>query len=117
MPAIESITGVKVAGLVGGLFGSLVTMSYLPSLSSWQRVLAFASGVACAAYLPPIVSYLFTLPSSLDGPLGFVAGVMGMGLIGAAVTISRDPIGAWRKFRGTDTSPSQPLEIGDDSNA
>ena len=41
MAAIESITGVKLAGLIGGLFGSLVTLSYLPSLKNWQRVGAY----------------------------------------------------------------------------
>lgn len=99
MAAIESITGIKVAGLIGGVFGSLVTLSYLPSLKFWPRVGAYLTGVVCAAYLPPIASYFLNLPAVLDGPLGFVAGVLGMGSVGAAVTISRDPIGAWKKFK------------------
>jgi hypothetical protein len=100
MAALESLTGVKLAGLIGGLFGSLVTLSYLPSLKNWQRVGAYLTGVVCAAYLPPLVTYFFNLPLALDGPLGFIAGVFGMGLIGAGVTISNDPIGAWKRFKG-----------------
>jgi hypothetical protein len=100
---LESVLGVKAIGLIGGCIGSLIAMSYLPTMTKWQRIGAYASGIACAAYLPPIATYALSLPPSLDGPAGFVAGIAGMGVIGAIIKISRDPIGAWRRFRGAES--------------
>lgn len=99
MAILESTFGVKTACVVGGLFGSLLTMSYLPEMGRWQRVLSYLSGVCCSAYLSPLVSYAISLPPYLDGPVGFATGIAGMGLVGTIIKISRDPIGAFRRFR------------------
>lgn len=95
--------GIKIAGLIGGAVGSAVTLSYLPAMGVGQRIAAFATGLACAAYLPPLVAYGLHTPDALTGPMGFLAGLSGVGLVSAVINISRDPIGAWRRFRGMDT--------------
>lgn len=94
--------GIKIASVVGGAVGSAITLAHLPKLGAFGRCAAYMTGLSFAAYAPPIVSYAFSLPSALDGPLGFMAGVGGMGFAGAIVSVSRDPIGAWRRFRGAD---------------
>lgn len=101
--------GIKLASVVGGAIGSAVTLANLPKMGPWQRLAAYGTGLASAAYLPPLVSYFGHLPPLLDGPLGFVAGTAGMGVAGFIVRISNDPIAAWRRFKGeTNSGEGQP---------
>ncbi len=96
--------GIKLASVIGGAIGSAVALANLPAMGTWQRLAAYGTGMAVAAYLPPLVSHFGSLPSLLDGPLGFVAGTAGMGLAGAVIRISSDPIGAWRRIKGAPNS-------------
>jgi len=102
MSILESTLGVKVACLVGGCFGSLIAMSYLPTMNIWQRIGSYATGVCCSIYIPPLITYALSLPVYLDGPVAFATGIAGMGLVGTIITISRDPIGAFQRFRSSE---------------
>lgn len=94
--------GIKAASLVGGAIGSAITLANLPKMGGWQRVVAYGSGLAASAYFPPLATYFMHLPPILDGPLGFISGATGMGVMAALVKIGSDPIGAWRRLKGAD---------------
>jgi len=96
---ISTGLGIKLASLVGGAIGSAITLANLPKMGTWQRLVAYGTGVAAAAYIPPFASYFMGLPPLLDGPMGFVAGTAGMGLVSAIIQFGADPIGAWRKIK------------------
>lgn len=93
--------------MIGGAIGSAITLANLPKMGTWQRLAAYGTGLAAAAYLPPLATYFLKLPVFLDGPLGFVAGTAGMGFVAALIKISADPIGAWRKLKGADAEGGQ----------
>lgn len=97
---ISTGLGIKAASLVGGAIGSAITLANLPKMGPWQRLIAYGTGVSAAAYIPPFASYFMGLPSLLDGPMGFVAGTAGMGLVGAIIKFGADPIGNWRRMKG-----------------
>lgn len=96
---ISAGLGIKAASLVGGAIGSAITLANLPKMGPWQRLIAYGTGVAAAAYIPPLVSYFMGLPELLDGPMGFVAGTAGMGLVGTIIKFGSDPIGTWRRIK------------------
>lgn len=98
MSVWQTIT--KEAALLGGSVGSLVALSHLTGISRWQSVVAYGTGLACAWYLEPLVRHFMNLPASLSGPVGFVLGATGLGLVNAGIKISQDPLGAWRRLKG-----------------
>lgn len=93
-------TILKDAALLGGSIGALVALSRQTNLTKAQGFFAYGTGLACAWYLEPLVRHFMGLPASLSGPVGFVLGVTGLGLVNAAIALSQDPIGAWKKIRG-----------------
>ncbi len=97
--------GIKAASLVGGAIGSAITLANLPKMGPCQRMIAYGTGLAAAVYIPPFMTYFMGLPALLDGPMGFVAGTAGMGLVGAIIQFGADPIGVWRKIKSRETQP------------
>lgn len=97
--------GLKAAPAVGGLIGGCVALSFVQGLTRLQAVLTVFVGTATASYCQPLVSHLLAWPADLDGGLGFVIGVMGMGLMGWLVKASANPLALWRQLR----NPSEDL--------
>ncbi len=80
---IEHAIGVKIAIIVAGFIGSLIQISLNPKLSFTGAVASVAAGVACAAYLSPIIP--LALVGFFDVPhpraelaLAFFTGLLGM---------------------------------------
>lgn len=101
MPA-EGIFGVKLAHVMAGVAGGVVSLAYVRTLSSSQMVLAVITGAATAAYGTPLAGYALARilgadsPSAqVEGGLGFVLGITAMNLIPGIVRLSemfrRDP--------------------------
>ncbi len=82
-----AMLGVKLASLVAGFAGGVVSLSFVRELTKLQAALAVLTGALCAGYLTPaVVAYLgsaFPEPS-----LAFVVGLTAMNIIPGVLKIS-----------------------------
>lgn len=79
--------GVKLASLVAGFAGGVVSLSFVRELSRWQAVLAVLTGSLCAGYLTPILALY--LPAGVPEPtLAFLVGLTAMNLIPGILHLS-----------------------------
>ena len=63
--------GVKLASLVAGFAGGVVSLSYLRELSRWQMALAVAAGSLTAGYITPVVLHYIAFKSEIDSGIAF----------------------------------------------
>lgn len=82
--------GIKLATLVAGFAGGVVSLSFLRDLTIPQGVLAVFTGVASAAYLTPVVMhYVFSATSpQLENGVAFAIGLTAMNLIPGVIKLS-----------------------------
>lgn len=82
-----AMLGVKLASLVAGFAGGVVSLSFVRELSKMQASLAVVTGALCAGYLTPaVVAYLgasFPEPS-----IAFVVGLTAMNIIPGIIKVS-----------------------------
>lgn len=95
--------GIKLATLVAGFAGGVISLSFIKNLNTQQGLLAVGTGVASAAYGTPLaIQYAFSGVSSvpLENGIAFVIGLTAMntipGLIRLSEIFKRDP----RSFLG-----------------
>ena len=95
--------GIKLAWLIGGFAGGVVSLSFVKNLTPVQGILAVFTGVASAAYGTPLtMHYLFSASggTALENGVAFVIGLTAMNVIPGVIRISeifkRDP----RAFMG-----------------
>lgn len=74
----ESITGVKVATLVGSFIGASVSLSYTKELTRGQAVTAVLAGSAVAVSAAPLALHYLGLSDPLERWLAFFAGLVAM---------------------------------------
>lgn len=94
LQAESGVLGVKLASLVAGFAGGVVSLSFVRQLSRWQAILAVLTGSLSAGYLTPVVQLY--LPSAVPEPtLAFLVGLTSMNLIPGILALSdrfkRDP--------------------------
>lgn len=86
--------GVKLASLVAGFAGGVVSLSFVRELSKLQAILAVLTGSLCAGYLTPIFA-LYLPPVVPEPTLAFLVGLTAMNLIPGILHLSdrfkRDP--------------------------
>lgn len=76
--------GVKIFGglnavlLLSGLFGGVVSLSYLKPLSRTQAMMAVLSGALMANYLTPLAMWYSKIPQEFELGAGFLIGLTGM---------------------------------------
>lgn len=113
-------TGTSAAGFIAskffpplmGLFGALVTLSYMQELSKRQWGTAVTIGVFGSYLITPIISaYLYYtvdmswLPKdgSVEGLIGLMIGMAGIHLVGGFTALGRkftdDPLGVFKQIR------------------
>lgn len=96
MEAWLSAIGIKIGSLVGGFFGSVVSLKFIDGLSIRQRVTTVLAGTAVSAYVTPVlVSYLGLSPK-LEGGIAFLCGLFGMSFTGAVIKAMPDWIASLR---------------------
>ncbi len=80
--------GIKIAPLVAGFAGAVVSLSYVRQLNRWQMCMALASGALCAAYLTPFVRHFTNFPAELENGIAFLVGVSAMNLVPGMIKLS-----------------------------
>ena len=96
------LLGIKPDQLIAGAFGAGVSLAVSPKMRPCAAFGAIAVGMVTSWYVPPLVIYYASWPAAMERPLAFVAGLVGMAAAGAVVNLAADPIGAYRRFRGTE---------------
>ena len=87
---IPPVLGIKLATLVAGFAGGVVSLSYVKRLSTIQSVSAVISGMLSAAYLTPAaIMYLdIATRPGLENGVAFFIGLTGMHIIPALLAIA-----------------------------
>lgn len=85
MEAWLSAIGIKVAALIGGFFGSLVSLKFLDGLSLRQRASTVLAGTLVSAYVTPVLVSYLELSTKLEGGIAFLCGLFGMSFTGAVI--------------------------------
>lgn len=81
--------GLKPSTLIAGLIGGIMALSMMPKLTVRKAVAAVVGGVACAAYVTPLVAEWVGLESrNLENGLAFGLGVIGMNVLGGIFKLS-----------------------------
>lgn len=80
--------GVKIATLVAGFAGGVVSLSYVRELSKTQAFMAVITGSLFAGYATPVVNHWFSLPMELENGVAFIVGLTAMNLIPGILTLS-----------------------------
>ena len=87
IPPEAGALGVKLASLVAGFAGGVVSLSFVRELTQLQAVLAVLTGSLCAGYLTPVMALY--LPAVLPEPtLAFLVGLTSMNLIPGILHLS-----------------------------
>lgn len=71
-----------VAIILAGLFGSLLSLSFVDGMGRRQRTVAVISGMILAHYLAPLISYIFHEETYTE-TIGFLVGLFGMSVVAA----------------------------------
>lgn len=53
-PDPEQLYGIKIASVLAGFCGSVVALSFLPTMTLWRAMISVISGTFSAAYLTPL---------------------------------------------------------------
>lgn len=80
--------GVKLATLVAGFAGGVVSLSYVRQLTKGQAFLAVITGSISAGYATPVVNHFFNLPTSLENGVAFIVGLTAMNIIPGILNLS-----------------------------
>jgi len=96
--------GLKLATLVAGFAGGVVSLSFVKKLTPISAVLAVITGAAAAGYGTPIILHFFNLPPELQDGCAFFLGLTAMniipGIIYASEAVKNDPLSIFAKLRG-----------------
>jgi hypothetical protein len=77
--------GLKIATLVGGFVGALVSLKFIEGLSVYQRGSTVLAGTMVSAYVTPIVVTYLELTPKMEGGIAFLCGLFGMSFTGAVI--------------------------------
>lgn len=91
--------GLKVVPGIAGFVGGCLALSFVQGLNRFQAFVTVAAGAAAGTYLQPLTSHYLDLPTAMDGGIGFLLGLVGMGLAGWIVKAANDPISAIEQIR------------------
>lgn len=90
-----AVLGVKLASLVAGFAGGVVSLSFVRELSKLQASLAVMTGALSAGYLTPVLG-IYLPPVMPEPTLAFLVGLTAMNLIPGLMKLSelfkRDPL-------------------------
>lgn len=112
---IAAAVGVKVASLVAGFAGAVVSLRYIQTMGRRQAALAVATGTLTAAYTTPVAQHVFagSLSPAIENGVAFLVGLTAMNLIPGIMRLSesfkRDP----GRFVGPPRSSDPPAREAD----
>lgn len=82
MDAVPQSFDAPKAIIVAGLFGSILSLSFIDGMSLKQRALAVFMGMVMAHYLATYIAFLFNEPNYAE-TIGFLVGLFGMSITAA----------------------------------
>ena len=85
MEAWLSSVGIKLAALIGGFFGALVSLKFIEGLGQKQKATTVLAGTLVSAYVTPILVAYLELSPKLEGGIAFLCGLFGMSFTGAVI--------------------------------
>jgi hypothetical protein len=94
MEAWLSAVGLKIATVVGGFFGALVSLKFIEGLTHKQRASTVLAGTLVSAYVTPLAVTYLELTPKLEGGIAFLCGLFGMSFTGAVIKAMPDLITA-----------------------
>lgn len=81
------VLGVKLASVVAGFAGGVISLSFIKQLTKWQAFLAVATGSLTAGYMTPaIIVYIGT--AMPEPSVAFIVGLTAMNLIPGLVRLA-----------------------------
>lgn len=80
-----SALGLKLASLLGGFFGALVSLKFIDTLNLWQRATTVLAGTLVSAYVSPALVAYLELSVKMEGGIAFLCGLFGMSFTGSVV--------------------------------
>ena len=99
----DTFLGVKLATLVAGFAGGIVSLSFVKQLTPLAGILAVFTGMVAAGYGTPALLYYVSLPAEMQYFSAFVIGLTAMNLIPAILKVSEilrnDPLAFFDRFR------------------
>lgn len=102
----DNFLGLKLATIVAGFVGAVVSLSVIPPLSKSAAFLAIVTGMATSVYLTPVVSHYLSLTGDLQNAVAFFLGLTAMhiipGLLAMGQRFRDDPFSILRRLGGGD---------------
>ena len=68
--------------ILAGLFGSLLSLSFIDNMGLRQRSMAILAGMGMAHYLAPLIAHIFS-QDNFEETIGFLVGLFGMSITAA----------------------------------
>lgn len=91
------VLGIKLAVIIAGFAGGVVSLSFVKDLSRQYAILAVFTGTVTANYLTPAVTHYFDALKAYDNLAAFLIGLTAMNIIPGLLKLSelfkRDPRG------------------------
>lgn len=81
--------GVKMASLVAGFAGGVVSLSFVRQLTKLQSALAVFTGAATAAYGTPVIAHMMNIRPDMEYSVAFFVGITAMNIIPGVIELSR----------------------------
>lgn len=96
MEAWLSAIGIKISSLIGGFFGSIVSLKFIDGLTIKQRVTTVLAGTLVSSYVTPVLVSYLDLSLKLEGGIAFLCGLFGMSFTGALIKAMPDWVSSLR---------------------
>jgi hypothetical protein len=77
---LESIPGIKLAYMIAGFAGGVVSLRYTKDLTPGQGFLSVVGGATCANYLTPVFQHFLGMPPALEFGAAFIVGLIALNL-------------------------------------
>lgn len=88
LPPETSLLGVKLASLVAGFAGGVVSLSYIQQLTKLQALLAVMTGALVSGYCTPVVTHYLGLSFPLENGVAFFVGLTAMNIVPGMMKLS-----------------------------
>ena len=80
--AFEQAIGIKLMVIVAGLIGGIVQLAQNPKITPAGAVVSVVAGMACAAFVTPLLHWYWSVPISVENATAFFMGLLGMQITG-----------------------------------
>lgn len=94
------IPGIKLAYMVAGFAGGVVSLRYVKNLNWWQGLSSVLGGTLTANYLTPVVQFYLKMEQPQEYGTAFIVGLVALNLLAGVFKLSE-------KWKEDPTLPGQ----------